>query len=211
MPIARNPPTTKTLPRDRSCCGVIEEATYQAREKRERNTKGQPWVTLKLMVGVTLGIMGYSSYVYIGRFCVKMIQRRDGGSRTAGSECSFHPITSSCLFGLLCHLPCHVFGPDRGGGRACTLVIEKSPSGSLVFNLTCNNLIFCLSCFIGGFFYLTFVDVVGIREGVSVGTSQEVADEIFPSQVTLTPPGFARDVCQNLPTCLFKLSIHIIF
>lgn len=60
-------------------------------------------------------------------------------------------------------------------------------------------------------FYLTFVDVVGIREGVSVGTSQEVADEIFPSQVTLTPPGFARDVCQNLPTCLFKLSIHIIF
>lgn len=77
--------------------------------------------------------------------------------------------------------------------------------------MTCNNLIFCFSCFIGGFFYLAFVDGVGIREGLSGGTSQEVADEIFPSQVTLTPPGFAKDVCQNLPTFFFKLNRHIIF
>lgn len=122
MPIARKLSTTKTLPRERSCCGVIEEATYQAREKRERRTKGQPWVTLKLMVGVTLGIMGYSSYVYIGRFCVKMIQRRDGGgSRGAGSEYSFRPITSSCLSSLSCF---------QSRLRRCDFLEEHAPSSS---------------------------------------------------------------------------------
>ncbi|KAF9463502.1 DHHC palmitoyltransferase-domain-containing protein [Collybia nuda] len=82
----RKSSTSRALPQEHSCCGVIEKATYDAREKRAKQTKGQPWISLKLMVGVTLGIIGYSVYVYIVRFCVKMIQKRrdGGGSRAAG-------------------------------------------------------------------------------------------------------------------------------
>ncbi|KAF7369750.1 Palmitoyltransferase [Mycena venus] len=47
--------------------------------RRERNP--QPWVVRKLMVVVTLGIMGYTAYVYAGRFFVRL---KDGGRRPAG-------------------------------------------------------------------------------------------------------------------------------
>lgn len=76
----------------RTCCGVIEQARYEARAKQYARTAPQPWIVLKLMVGVTVGIMAYSAYVYIGRFCVGMIKhgrrsRSGSGSEGMGSEC----------------------------------------------------------------------------------------------------------------------------
>ncbi|KAF9481622.1 zf-DHHC-domain-containing protein [Pholiota conissans] len=63
---------------ERTCCGVIEEVTERAREKRYNRTKPQPWIVRKLMIGVTLGIMGYAGYVYIARLCIPMIRRERG-------------------------------------------------------------------------------------------------------------------------------------
>jgi palmitoyltransferase len=63
-------------------CGTITEARVSARERRER--KPQPWAVRKLMVLVTLGIMGYTAYVYAGHFAVRLM---NGGRRPEGSEC----------------------------------------------------------------------------------------------------------------------------
>ncbi|EGN94644.1 hypothetical protein SERLA73DRAFT_187681 [Serpula lacrymans var. lacrymans S7.3] len=60
---------------EKTCCGVIEEARMQAREKNERRTRPQPWIVRKMTIGITLGLIAYSSYVYIGRFAVSMIIR----------------------------------------------------------------------------------------------------------------------------------------
>ncbi|KAF8900441.1 DHHC palmitoyltransferase-domain-containing protein, partial [Gymnopilus junonius] len=51
--------------KETKCCGVIEEAAVAAQEKRRNRTKPQPWIVRKLMIAVTLGIMGYAAYVYI--------------------------------------------------------------------------------------------------------------------------------------------------
>jgi len=74
---------------DRTCCGVIQEAKYQAREKHAQRTKPQPWIILKFTILITVGIIGFSSYVYIGRLCVPMILKQDGalGAQATGSEC----------------------------------------------------------------------------------------------------------------------------
>ncbi|KAJ8519286.1 hypothetical protein ONZ45_g3735 [Pleurotus djamor] len=71
---------------EQTCCGVIQETKYQVREKRAQNTKPQPWIALKLMVFITVGIMGYGAYVYIGRFCVPMLimDQNALGSRALG-------------------------------------------------------------------------------------------------------------------------------
>ncbi|KAH8077098.1 zf-DHHC-domain-containing protein [Cristinia sonorae] len=73
---------------DASCCGVIEESAARSRARREkRMEKPHPWVLLKLTVVVTLGIMGYAAYVYVGRFCIPMIRDNDGaipGGRRTG-------------------------------------------------------------------------------------------------------------------------------
>ncbi|TFK71228.1 zf-DHHC-domain-containing protein [Pluteus cervinus] len=58
---------------DQTCCGVVEEVKTQAREKRASRSKPQPWVVRKLMVAISLAIIGYVAYVYIGRFCLEMI------------------------------------------------------------------------------------------------------------------------------------------
>ena len=71
------------------CCGVVQEATQKSMDRRnKRREKPQPWIVLKMTIGLTLGIMGYSSYVYIGRFCVPMIRKNGGilGGRRVGSE-----------------------------------------------------------------------------------------------------------------------------
>ncbi|KAJ7153411.1 DHHC palmitoyltransferase-domain-containing protein [Mycena crocata] len=63
-------------------CGTISEARYTARERREaRSQKPQPWAVRKLMVVVTLAIMGYTAYVYAGRFAVRLI---NGGRQGEG-------------------------------------------------------------------------------------------------------------------------------
>ncbi|KAL1741379.1 DHHC palmitoyltransferase-domain-containing protein, partial [Schizophyllum fasciatum] len=60
---------------EHSCCGVVEEAAYKARERSEaRRSKPQPWIVLKLTIGITLGLLGYTAYVYIHRFVVPMIK-----------------------------------------------------------------------------------------------------------------------------------------
>jgi len=68
-------------------CRVISEAKYTARSNRYNRTKPQPWLVRKLMVFVTLGIIGYTGYVYIGRFCVGILsngQHGDGMGRRIG-------------------------------------------------------------------------------------------------------------------------------
>jgi palmitoyltransferase len=74
---------------ERTCCGVIQEAKYQAREKQSQRTKPQPWIILKFTILITAGIIGFASYVYIGRLCVPMMLKHDGalGTQTTGSEC----------------------------------------------------------------------------------------------------------------------------
>lgn len=80
---------TATRPKQKpNCCGVIAEAKYRAREKKENRTKSQPWIVLKLAIGITLGLLGYTCYVYIGRLTIPMIRRDDNalGSRALGSK-----------------------------------------------------------------------------------------------------------------------------
>ncbi|KAF9450518.1 zf-DHHC-domain-containing protein [Macrolepiota fuliginosa MF-IS2] len=70
---------------EHQCCGVVDETTFQPRGKRARGTKPQPWLVRKLMVFITLGIMGYAGYVYIGRFCrntIKQDQNSTAGRAT---------------------------------------------------------------------------------------------------------------------------------
>lgn len=70
------------------CCGVVQEASSKSMERRrKRREKPQPWIVLKMTIGITLGIIGYASYVYIGRFCVPMIKHGGIlGGRRVGSE-----------------------------------------------------------------------------------------------------------------------------
>lgn len=71
------------------CCGAVQEAASKSMERRtERREKPQPWIVLKMTIGLTLGIIGYASYVYIGRFCVPMIKKTHTilGGRRVGSE-----------------------------------------------------------------------------------------------------------------------------
>jgi palmitoyltransferase len=63
---------------ERTCCGVIEESAARAREDREKErSKPQPWLAQKFMVAITLGIMGYTGYVYLAVFVKPMIQERE--------------------------------------------------------------------------------------------------------------------------------------
>ncbi|KAI0744588.1 zf-DHHC-domain-containing protein [Earliella scabrosa] len=68
---------------EHKCIGIVEEAL----EKREAaRNRPQPWIARKLAVFITIGIIGYAWYVYVGRFCVPMIRRDEGalGSRAMG-------------------------------------------------------------------------------------------------------------------------------
>ncbi|KAG1896241.1 DHHC palmitoyltransferase-domain-containing protein [Suillus fuscotomentosus] len=69
---------------DRTCCGVVEEARTRARNRRAN--KPQPWITLKFAVGLTLALIAYTSYVYVGIFCKDMIVKNENalGSLTTG-------------------------------------------------------------------------------------------------------------------------------
>lgn len=74
---------------EHKCCGVVGEAAAKSRQRRDkRRDKPQPWIALKFTVGLTLAIIGYASYVYIGRFCKPMIRKDHGalGGRKVGSK-----------------------------------------------------------------------------------------------------------------------------
>lgn len=64
---------------ERTCCGVIEESAARAREDRyKERDEPQPWLVQKFMVALTLGIIGYTGYVYLAVFVTPMIQEREG-------------------------------------------------------------------------------------------------------------------------------------
>lgn len=69
---------------DRTCCGVVEEARLRAHHRRTH--KPQPWIVLKFAVGLTLALIAYTSYVYVGIFCKDMIVKNESalGSPTTG-------------------------------------------------------------------------------------------------------------------------------
>ncbi|KAJ7607527.1 DHHC palmitoyltransferase-domain-containing protein [Roridomyces roridus] len=76
------PPADKQALSPPTCFGTISEARFAAHERREaRLRKPQPWAVRKLMVVTVLGIMGYTAYVYAGRFAVRLIRH---GRRPAG-------------------------------------------------------------------------------------------------------------------------------
>lgn len=65
------------------CVGVARD-TYKAQQKeREERPKQQPWLVRKLVVGVVIGIVGWTYYVYVGRMCVELIRR---GEKAKGGE-----------------------------------------------------------------------------------------------------------------------------
>ncbi|CAE6442533.1 unnamed protein product [Rhizoctonia solani] len=62
---------------DWDCVGVARD-TYKEKEKQRReNQKPQPWILQKLVVGVVLGIVVWTYYVYVGRVCVRLLNRGD--------------------------------------------------------------------------------------------------------------------------------------
>ncbi|RPD63361.1 zf-DHHC-domain-containing protein [Lentinus tigrinus ALCF2SS1-6] len=76
--------------------GIVEEAM----EKREaRRSKPQPWIVRKLAIFITLGIIGYAWYVYVGRLCVPMIRRDTGALGTRGLGIGF--LVVFCILGLV--------------------------------------------------------------------------------------------------------------
>ncbi|KAG7087782.1 hypothetical protein E1B28_013723 [Marasmius oreades] len=78
-------------------CRVVEEAKFNARDKRYKNPKPQPWIVLKLMVLFTLGIMIYTAYVYIGRFFVSIL---DGRVEGVGSGTGIALLVIFCILYL---------------------------------------------------------------------------------------------------------------
>lgn len=76
----------RTTTHDSKCIG-FRETLDQQRERREAKG-GQPWLVRKLTVGIVVGIISYSVYVYVATLCVPMIQRNSKaiGGRTMGSE-----------------------------------------------------------------------------------------------------------------------------
>jgi palmitoyltransferase len=98
-------PLEEAIPQmsEQSCCGVVEEATFQAREKRANRPQPQPWLAQKIVVVLTLGIIGYAGYVYMGRFCKSIIKQdqQSSSGRATGSELfyfasAFIPLRKFC-------------------------------------------------------------------------------------------------------------------
>ncbi|EIW56472.1 zf-DHHC-domain-containing protein [Trametes versicolor FP-101664 SS1] len=78
------------------CCGAVEEAREKSAARR---AKPQPWIVRKLTVFITIGIMGYAFYVYIGRLCVPMIKRETGALGGRGMGIGF--LVVFCILGLM--------------------------------------------------------------------------------------------------------------
>ncbi|ETW80034.1 hypothetical protein HETIRDRAFT_321973 [Heterobasidion irregulare TC 32-1] len=81
--MASNGVPTSTSTKHRSCADIVTAARMRSHEKRARRTK-QPWITLKLAVGIAGALIAYACYVYIGRLCVPMIKRNGSGDALGG-------------------------------------------------------------------------------------------------------------------------------
>ncbi|CAE6345764.1 unnamed protein product [Rhizoctonia solani] len=59
-------------------CAEVVRTTYKEKQKeREESQKPQHWILQKLVVGVVLGIVVWTYYVYVGRVCIKLLERGD--------------------------------------------------------------------------------------------------------------------------------------
>lgn len=69
-----------------ACCADFNKEIQEKRHKRR--SKPQPWILLKFTILLTLGIIGFATYVYVDRFCVPMLTRQPEamGDRVFGSE-----------------------------------------------------------------------------------------------------------------------------
>jgi palmitoyltransferase len=74
--------------REQTCCGTIQDAKFKARSAKANRNKPQPWILLKMAVGISIAIIGYTGYVYIGRLCVPMLLKQQNalGGRALGGE-----------------------------------------------------------------------------------------------------------------------------
>ena len=75
------------------------EFNTEIREKRhKRRSKPQPWILLKFAISLTLGVIGFATYVYVDRFCVPMLTRKPEamGDRAFGSESLFGKDCKRC-------------------------------------------------------------------------------------------------------------------
>ena len=118
------------------CCGAVQEAASRSMDRRtQRREKPQPWIVLKMTIGFAWGIIGYASYVYIGRFCVPMIRKNRGilGGRRVGSEYrvlveDIQYLTCIVFSSLFDHILC-VVSYDDVGIRSGTFrfILPRSP------------------------------------------------------------------------------------
>jgi hypothetical protein len=104
---------------DWTCCNNFEHTrtTMQQQQRRRRRPHGysegpQSWIALKSAVGIAIAIIGYCSYVYVGRFCLFMIQKRRNalGGKAMGSEYSSVTQSSPILL-RSSRFPCSVRRP----------------------------------------------------------------------------------------------------
>jgi len=74
---------------EKGCCADFNKDIQEKRHKRR--SKPQPWILLKFAIFLTLGIIGFATYVYVDRFCVPMLTRKPEamGDRVFGSESLF--------------------------------------------------------------------------------------------------------------------------
>ena len=70
---------------------TCKNTVHEARERSEkRKNQPQSWIARKFTVFLTVGIIAYTWYVYVGRLCAPMIKQDASalGSRSMGSELS---------------------------------------------------------------------------------------------------------------------------
>lgn len=79
--------------KDKACCGLVEEVRVRRKEAR----KPQPWIVRKLAVGLTILIVGYSTYVYAARFCRDMIVKSSSALGNQATGGMFHSPRSDGL------------------------------------------------------------------------------------------------------------------
>lgn len=84
--VEERPPTQKPTPFCHAIVQQIEASAERQREQRRNNP--QPWIARKLAVFMVFGILGYTYYVYVVRFCITMIRKRSNalGGRAQGGE-----------------------------------------------------------------------------------------------------------------------------
>ncbi|CAE6428535.1 unnamed protein product [Rhizoctonia solani] len=62
---------------DWDCVGVARTTYKEKQKEREERQQPQPWIVQKLVVGVVLAIVVWTYYVYVGRMCIKLLNRGD--------------------------------------------------------------------------------------------------------------------------------------